>query len=658
MPDKTLEVLLKFGLDKTNADRAADSLKKIERGAESAERRLNRLRESAEKMNMVGMTIAGVGAAIGAPLMMAVNTYVSKIGEAGTVSREWLETQKSLEETQMRIGRVAAQTLLPYLKDAARLAGQVADFVEQNPDAVKLALGTAAAAVGIGGTVSAISTAVTTGAALVGVLTQAGIIGAGAMATGGAATGLTAVGTAAAGIVAPLAAAAAALVALGVSTFNIAQGITKDVGWMSDTLIASSKDFADYQSKVAALKKRPEWALIQFGFYEAPDAGTWQALNSEYAKNPSLMQDLVTPSIFNGNGNAPPNSGVPLADAGLSRRGASGASSTSAGSDWRVNYLSAQAKAKKEVEVETADYNALVQRRLQDLEADLSQMQTDYDDERLKRIRDFQLNEARLEEDYYAARAETARQYDTETQQREAEHQKEIRRMAEDNAAENDDLIRSRDALGLVKALRKQETERQRKEEDYQDETSQRNAAYAEALRSAETQYILQKERRQQDYQTQLSDAAQAFEQQREQRRKQTEQQLTDDGEAFRKRKKQIDDQLAEIFAAISAGLTGLKGKGRSTPQMATGGYAGLGQYLLGERGPEYVLNASTTRAAERVLGGGLSQERVLRGLSGGASVDVGGITVHGADVETAARLAGEIVTQRVREAFQKARGR
>ena len=52
------------------------------------------------------------------------------------------------------------------------------------------------------------------------------------------------------------------------------------------------------------------------------------------------------------------------------------------------------------------------------------------------------------------------------------------------------------------------------------------------------------------------------------------------------------------------------------------GGYVGRGLYNLGEAGREFVLSAPTTRAAEGLTGGSLSQDAVLASLiAGGGGV-------------------------------------
>lgn len=71
-----------------------------------------------------------------------------------------------------------------------------------------------------------------------------------------------------------------------------------------------------------------------------------------------------------------------------------------------------------------------------------------------------------------------------------------------------------------------------------------------------------------------------------------------------------ISDGFGKIASAIGGLLRG---------KQAAGGYANKsGLYMRGEAGKEFVINNSTTRAAESVIGGTLTQERLLQALAGG----------------------------------------
>lgn len=83
----------------------------------------------------------------------------------------------------------------------------------------------------------------------------------------------------------------------------------------------------------------------------------------------------------------------------------------------------------------------------------------------------------------------------------------------------------------------------------------------------------------------------------------------------------------AEGFSSIANGLSNLPAAiGSAIASIIVGARAEGGEmstpglYVGGERGREFVMNNSTTRAAESLIGGGLTQERLIAALSGGGS--------------------------------------
>lgn len=71
---------------------------------------------------------------------------------------------------------------------------------------------------------------------------------------------------------------------------------------------------------------------------------------------------------------------------------------------------------------------------------------------------------------------------------------------------------------------------------------------------------------------------------------------------------------IANAVSSLSRIFSGLTGK-------ATGGYVGNQVVRVGERGREFVMSNSTTRAAENIIGGSLTQQRLLQSVARGASV-------------------------------------
>ena len=85
-----------------------------------------------------------------------------------------------------------------------------------------------------------------------------------------------------------------------------------------------------------------------------------------------------------------------------------------------------------------------------------------------------------------------------------------------------------------------------------------------------------------------------------------------------------ISAYIGNLIKSISAGFTnlgtaftnGIKGL-FSLPKKAAGGMTD-GLSIAGEAGREFIMSNQTTRAAEGIIGGGLSQQRLLDALQGG----------------------------------------
>jgi hypothetical protein len=69
-------------------------------------------------------------------------------------------------------------------------------------------------------------------------------------------------------------------------------------------------------------------------------------------------------------------------------------------------------------------------------------------------------------------------------------------------------------------------------------------------------------------------------------------------------------NDLKNQIASLSSSM-------QTPPGKQHGGYAGSGIYRLGERGYEFVLSHSTTKAAERAARGMLTQENMMKLLLG-----------------------------------------
>ncbi|HUX16633.1 MAG TPA: hypothetical protein VMW52_09190, partial [Phycisphaerae bacterium] len=209
MPERELAAKLKFSADtdslqklkgemrawadesRQRVDRLAGSLKDVDKGlektaraAKDAKRAFAEMHETGQKLSSLGMRIGAVGAAIGAPLILAANQYIQRAGMAESVSRRWLAATDRMARSQERVGRVVVEQVSPYLEKLADLAETAADFAEKHPDAVKAALAIAGSAGVLGAGLTTVGQAAT-GLAAIQSLVEKGGATAGALRIGG-----------------------------------------------------------------------------------------------------------------------------------------------------------------------------------------------------------------------------------------------------------------------------------------------------------------------------------------------------------------------------------------------------------------------------------------------------------------------------------------
>lgn len=108
------------------------------------------LRDSADDIDRFAKPLALLGGATVGGIFAFANKYVKDAEQATQTTREWKAAQDDLNRSGQRIGEVLATEALPLLKQAADVTRQVAGFIEAHPEVVKIALtaGTAALAIG------------------------------------------------------------------------------------------------------------------------------------------------------------------------------------------------------------------------------------------------------------------------------------------------------------------------------------------------------------------------------------------------------------------------------------------------------------------------------------------------------------------------------
>lgn len=767
-------------------DKVKSKMVEVQRGAKKAlaEEYVSSVRKASEQSKQLGeqigqvsTRITAVGAGIGAAFYQASQKYAQGVGQNEVAGRAWLATTKRIEDAQISLGREASKALEPWMENLAGISEWAADFARKNPGGVQGLLlgGVGLAAVGGLGLLFAEGIKITadlkmiTASAMMNtaadkMLAAAGIQS-GASGTGAAASVAKGAGTAGllgiAGVIGGLAMkgtwdATNAITkplfnfdknqALAVGAYGIGSGVGRLLGdetlakeWFTAVAGWTGVIDANTQAQMENTLAQKQLAAAASETAHVIHPETWTTAQGLFSK----YQGSLDAAGLNYSADTGSEDTTYYADVKAKNDAyyAEVAQSDEEFQDWQRQ---AQAKFDDQQKQETLDFQA---GQVKDYETHAKGLS--------KSAEQFYREESRAETTYYARRLEAAQKFGEETARMEEDHQTQMRRMSEDNSVELDDLARSRDALGYVKALRRQERERQRAEEDYQKEAARKNADFARQLADGEKQFAEERAARLDDYAQRLKDAQDAYAEQaaitqaefkkqqdaakanfaqqfidantahsrREyQRRQQHEAEMTQLAvnhrdklgklkTQFETEKTQLKNQLVEALNALDPYILGQEkkvkadleknatefgkfvagmraqlngGKGYTATGLtdaerkalglstisgwsdvgasrgrAAGGYADFGKYLLGEGGwAEFVLNGQSTRAAEQLIGGRLSQENLIGGLissrSGGTAVHIGGIAVNGTDVESAARLAGQMVEQKIIAAVRR----
>jgi hypothetical protein len=295
-------------------------------------------------------------------------------------------------------------------------------------------------------------------------------------------------------------------------------------------------------------------------------------------------------------------------------------------------------------------------------------LEADYSKSTSREMRDFTLSESQAWEDYYSRRSGEAATFGEESLRAEQDHQREMRKLLEDHNDKVEGFAATRDALGYAREMRDYERKRRDAEEEYATNQGRRNKDYARAMYDMELQFRKERARTIAAYRQRSADQAQDHKEQMDQMavenaetlsrlesdyldqktelEKTYNDALTTLSKALRDRINDLDVSilgdyvyvhnkiaeetirfrtwLAGMAASLAAGYGGSGGGGNKLK--AAGGYAGFGSYTLGEEGREFVLSNMSTRLAERVVGGQLSQHRLISAMlnmgGGGGYVD------------------------------------
>jgi hypothetical protein len=632
--------------------------------------RIAQIRQAAGLVQGIGTRALATGAAVSGGIFLAAKNYIKDAEQSDRLTQKWLASTQEIERAQERIGRVAAQTVLPFLEKAADVSSQVAGFVEKHPEIVEAAFNTGVFVAGFG----ALAIAVSKGIKLVAdikylatlpiqleaarlqdiaadkqlIAAQAklkelgvDIPGGGATKPGGAG-GLLAGLTSPAGIVTLIAATGAASVAAADNLKKLEERLIQIGGPAAAPFIG----FLDTVTQTV----NPLIPAIK---------NLRQAFERDFPRIRQLIEQYTGINL-GGQTTAGGTAGV-SAVASLGGNLATSASRDQVVAAWEKwqaeDARIVQQAAERRVQIVKDAENRIAAATAQ-FASRVTSINTAADRRAADLTANFLQANAEAEAQYQAQRAQAIEDGNQEIRDIQEAHQERLRQMEQDHNERVEDLTSSRDALGLAKEQRRFNQERAEENRSTRLEIAKRRADLAERLADLARQNEAERAQRLAQYQQalaeneaqrkeQLKEAAAAFAEEQRQIREQRAQQLRElqeglNAERIRRREvfieqirdldasllgerslrvQRYNEMLSDVDRFLADYRTRLASIGTATPPtgFAIGGYAS-GIVRTGEQGVEYILSNRTTRAAESIIGGRLTQDSLLNALARGGS--------------------------------------
>jgi hypothetical protein len=687
---RELLAILRYEIDQQSKQQAQKGIADIKKGLEDTARtadktakstkdlmaRFNEMRESAEKLQGISVRVGAAGAAVLAPLIGMSQKYLEFAGQSESISSRWINASKSLEQSGVRVGRVVTTELLPVLERAADIAERAAAFAETpaGQQAIRAALsigGTLAAVSAVGMAAAQIKSAVGTAGWL---LAKTGALNSrsGSALDPLISARIASFGSGGGGI------AAATTTTLSVGSLipyavAITAGViatSEAVSWVNDLLdrTGTNKQIDDARAKARSEGRKiytgpngpirdPRERELQIKLNEAIDAGDAKKIKELTDEINSLGRSAE--KAKNGLGQA----GVKAFIAYLDQE-----------QKTEKRYQEQRSKAVEDFERQRAEEE-------KDYQRERTQAESDFQRNRQKQLSDFAQNEHQETVGYYKRRLQATLDYNKEIQRREQDHQRDMQRQQEDHQERLQDFISSGDAAGFIKAQRQFERDRQRAEEDYSIRAGRESEDFASKISEMEADFSESRAVRRADFEQRLQDEAEEYQQRRQQEeadrterlRRQTEEhtnQLSELDQQFenerRERKSAFTEQLADLDIFLDGekdkrakhyqkmsealdewlkkesdrmkGNSGISAKAGGVPGRASGGYVSRGLYMMHDN--EFVLNAKSVSAAERLAQGRLTQDGIMSMLAGGRGS--GGATAARAPINATFYFSGE----------------
>jgi hypothetical protein len=628
------------------------------------------LKNVSDAISIVSRAAIATGGAITGGVFGLAFKYVKDAKEATALTRAWTAETDKLKDVQNRAGKVMAEVALPTLRKAAQLAEIATSFIEKHPEIVQAALNTGLVLAGLGAVGLAVSKGIKLVADAAYILGAAGQVSAAELQMKASLNQLAAAGIQSktsifSGIGIPgKAALSAGAIAAGPIVAVVASilGGLALGGWAYDM-------FAKFaESKTGKGGRRLNELATGFGYMTGTGLGVIAGKSDTEIERKALVFAAIIGKLTGAIDENSPlwvKAANSVAGAGQILERVAGQIK---GSDKEQEIVDAFMKyqegladlerdtARKRLEIvrdaahaiadAERERNQRVQQIIEDYNDRVADITRSYEEARIRAEQDYILERQKIEEDASVRQQEIREDLAKKLQQIELDHRDRVY-----------DLASARDALGLVREQRDYNRKRQEAIDESNDALAKLKADTRRRLDELDRRHQIEAQRRFEDYQRQLAEAAEqeqkqlaeaqeAYNKQIAQIRENEANKLRELELAYREQQIRLREAFTDELNDLDATLLNEKNlksgyytlmlqdaqafvdKYRSTlgglsnitpPGRSLGGYTS-GLVRTGEAGLEYVLNAQTTRAMERLLGGRITQHSLLMKASGGSS--------------------------------------
>jgi hypothetical protein len=617
-----LKILIEMGLDDKGAKAAIEAMKQVDAqnkksssNTKEAAQHINSMNTALKEFGNSAGKIAVLSAAIGGPLVVATKSYISTMGMAEGTSRSWLGVNYQLEQQLIRVGRVGAKVALPFAEKAAQGAEAAASFAEKNPNVVGGGLAVAGVGAALAGILKLGQMAGSTATA-VGNLGQAVVHAVGGAIGGGATGGAAAVGTS----MAPIVLATLGAVAMQAGFVTVGNKVMQAFGVKNQT-------------------GSPGWIIDKVGqaLTEGPEKAGKSALMDIGKSVDGIASATGTKSTLDKLVDAIKGAVAPAPSAG------GGGSFTSTQTMAQMRQFQIQEQYAQQ------DYNRQKFVAQRNLNLQMRYADEDFARTRERSNRDFGMQMVFSDQMMYRQRALAARDFNISMSRNDYDYQLSRKRAAEDHNFSLKQIMLSGDALQYYYAQRQYNIDKQRAEEDYNLQKSRSTEDFQRSQADQLQQFQLERAQQLKEYAIRLNDSLIDFNIQRKRQLEQYAIQLSDMEYQYNLEKQRrwqgfqesiipeimseekyraymmanmnttmINDfnQLMQKFSSEWQGFIGGSGQqgGTGAPFYDIGGYTKAGPAVVHQG--EFVLTAGTTKYAESVAKGNLTQDKLISLMS------------------------------------------